>query len=95
MLWISIHHHALFGNPKGIVRIPTLAGCNKIARKLVLVNSHDFKTSSPPDDNNMNMTVLLPIGNEQNLELDLKVLKLRNDQFEYFSKQYYVKLKTI
>ena len=40
------------------------------------------------------MTVLLPIGNEQNLELDLKVLKLRSDQFEYFSKQFYVNSKT-
>ena len=75
MLWINIHHLVLVGNPKGIVRIATLAGCKKIARKLVFVNSQDFKTSSPPDDNNMNMTVLLPIGNEQNLKLDLKVEK--------------------
>ena len=75
MLWISIHHHALFGNPKGIVHIATLAGCKQIARKLVSANSQDFKTSSPPDDNNMNMTVLLLIGIEQNLKLDLKVEK--------------------
>ena len=37
MLWISIHHHALFGNPKGIVRIATLAGCKKIAKNHALV----------------------------------------------------------
>jgi len=48
---------------------------------LLLIFSLLKKTipSSSPDDHNMNMTNGNDIDFEQNLELDLKVLELRND----------------